>query len=162
MPPIPGLNQIGTLPKVTIEFGTKRLIYDVAKMTPAIQSRVKEAVAACKAENSLYTRVEMNQDEDHGEYLNRASLNDPALKRHHDELPLDHAKRIMVPQGNDSGKYAFNTINALSHIFGQPEISWEDFENKPLHDIRIFVFNTLNFCDCPLVTDFAPKRLFNS
>lgn len=156
-----GINTISTLPKIYCDFSGKRLIFDVSKMTSKIQGAVKEAVAEQKAKNSLYERVKMNNDETHGDYLNRASINDPALMIQIGESPQAHAKRIMTPTGTDSGRYAFNVINALCKIFEQTQITWEDFENKPLHEVRIFLFNILNFCDCPLVTDFAPKRMFN-
>lgn len=158
----PGITGAAVLPKIYREFGTKRLVFDVAFMTPGIQDQVKEKLAEIKSEGSLYERVEMSTDETHGEYLDRASVNDPELCRKFDESPKDHAKRVFTPRGINSGQYALKVINVLSEIFKQPTLEWEEIKNVPLCELRILIYNVLNFCDSSFATDFSPKRLIDS
>ena len=158
----PGIIGVAALPKIYREFGAKKLVFDVAHMTPAIQDVVKTKLAEIKAEGSLYERVEMNTDETHGDYLDRASTNDPELVRHFDETPHDHAIRVFTPRGRASGEYALKTLNALSEIFGQPELVWDEIKNVPLCELRVLLFNVLNFCDSSFASDFSPKRIVDS
>ena len=158
----PGITGAAALPKIYRVFGTKKLVFDVALMTPEIQDVVKEKLAEIKAEGSLYERVEMSTDESHGEYLDRASVNDPELCRRMDESPKEHAVRVFKPRGLNSGQYALKVINVLSEIFAQPTLEWEEIKSVPLCELRVLIYNVLNFCDSSFAGDFQPKRLVDS
>lgn len=145
-------------PKIVKQFGRARVVFDVGEMNPEMMDKVKEVVGQVKAKDSLYARVPMTPGVSHNEYLTEAQGDDPELMRRDDESPEEHAARILQPR-METAKNAFDILNAIAPLFKQPTIEWDDFKVVPIHEIRTFVFNVLNFCDCPTAAEFSPKRI---
>lgn len=150
--------QMKQLPKIYKDFGGKRIVFDVQKMTPEMMEKIKEVIGEIRAKDSIYVRMPANEDQDHKEYLEEAQLSDPELMRRYGESEQAHAKRILSPKMNTADR-AFDIINGLAPLFGQPVLDREEYNRVPMHEIRTFVFNILNFSDCEVAAEFYPKRI---
>lgn len=146
------------LPVFAREFGSG---YDykvhTSKITPAKIAEAKEIVGQVRASRSLYKRVSQNVGEEHVDYIERASMHDPDMRRREDETVDEHATRVMTPKA-DAVELGILLLNALAPAFGQKEVSRDAYDNVQWHPTRDFIFNILNWMECP-ANDFAPKSI---
>lgn len=146
-----------TLPVFSRDFGGREIRFHASKMTPAKISEMKEVLAQIRGARSLYSRVPMKEGEEHDKYLERATMQDPELKRREDESVEEHASRVMRPKA-EPVEMGFLILNGLAPLFDQAPVDRKDFDTAVWPVTRDFLFNVLNWCELP-AGDFSPKSV---
>ncbi len=146
------------LPVFCKQFGTTKFEIDTNKIDGYMQDKMAAAIAEAKAPDSVYVKYPATEGQDEISY-NETAASDPEFPRKADESCEEHAARTLKRGLKPGSKQTLRILNNLAPLFGQPQIPEADFFAVPIQDVRVFVFNVLNFADLQTAQEYLPKRV---
>lgn len=147
------------MPEISQKYGGVKVTIPTANIFPPTMREVAAKVGALRGKESLHAKIPMDVGETEKKWIERLNEVSTETIRGADESVEDHVKRLYTPK-LDEVRLGLEIINSVGPMFGQSQITEEDYDKVTWQETSAFLYNLLTFCNCHEVAKaYAPKSL---